>query len=122
MADNKSKNEKESLRETIQLEREALREKIRELIDSEYAELEAEAERIAPGFDYAAEAEALKAEEAEELARASFAWDEEPAPDEEADALKALDNCCCVSLGKRILRTETAGMAALAMILYEIEL
>lgn len=87
MADNKSKNEKESLRETIQLEREALREKIRELIDSEYAELEAEAERIAPGFDYAAEAEALKAEEAEELARASFAWDEEPAPeDTEAEA------------------------------------
>ena len=42
--------------------------------------------------------------------------------DEEADALKALDNCHCVSLGKRILRTETAGMAALAMILYEIEL
>lgn len=42
--------------------------------------------------------------------------------DEEADALKALQNCRCVSLGKRILRTETAGMAALAMLLYEIEL
>ncbi|MCR5134501.1 MAG: 16S rRNA (uracil(1498)-N(3))-methyltransferase [Clostridiales bacterium] len=42
--------------------------------------------------------------------------------DEEAEALKALENCRCVSLGKRILRTETAGMAALAMILYEFEL
>ena len=27
----------------------------------------------------------------------------------------------CVTLGERILRTETAGMAALAMILYELE-
>ena len=34
--------------------------------------------------------------------------------DEEADALKALDNCHCVSLGKRILRTETAGLAAVS--------
>lgn len=42
--------------------------------------------------------------------------------DEEAEALKQLPACRCVSLGKRILRTETAGMAALAMILYEIEL
>ena len=42
--------------------------------------------------------------------------------DEEAEALKQLPACRCVSLGKRILRTETAGMAALAMILYETEL
>lgn len=42
--------------------------------------------------------------------------------DEEAAALMALSGCRSVSLGKRILRTETAGMAALAMILYELEL
>ncbi|MEG0663202.1 MAG: 16S rRNA (uracil(1498)-N(3))-methyltransferase, partial [Anaerovoracaceae bacterium] len=28
----------------------------------------------------------------------------------------------CVSLGKTILRTETAGMAALSMCMYELEL
>lgn len=42
--------------------------------------------------------------------------------DEEAEALKQMPACRCVSLGKRILRTETAGMAALAMLLYELEL
>lgn len=42
--------------------------------------------------------------------------------EEEAASLKQLPNCCCVSLGKRILRTETAGMAALSMLLYELEL
>lgn len=42
--------------------------------------------------------------------------------DGEAAALKAIPQCRCVSLGKRILRTETAGMAALAMLLYELEL
>ena len=42
--------------------------------------------------------------------------------DEEAEALKQMPTCCCVSLGRRILRTETAGMAALAMLLYELEL
>ena len=29
---------------------------------------------------------------------------------------------CCATLGKTILRTETAGMAALAMVMYELEL
>ena len=67
MADNSEKTSRESLRETIQIEREQLREKIRELIDSEYEKLEAEAEKIAPEFDYEAETEALKEEEAEEL-------------------------------------------------------
>lgn len=41
--------------------------------------------------------------------------------DREADELKAL-GAECVSLGKTILRTETAGPAALAMIMYEMEL
>ena len=41
--------------------------------------------------------------------------------DSEADALKAV-GADCVSLGKTILRTETAGPAALAMIMYELEL
>lgn len=41
--------------------------------------------------------------------------------DSEAQQLKAL-GADCVSLGKTILRTETAGMAALAMIMYELEL
>lgn len=40
---------------------------------------------------------------------------------EEAEALRKL-NTHCVSLGKTILRTETAGMAALAMVMYELEL
>ena len=61
-------------RETIQLEREQIREKIRELIEAEYARLEEEAEKIAPGFDYEAEGEKLKAEEAEELAKVEFEW------------------------------------------------
>ena len=36
--------------------------------------------------------------------------------------LTALDNVSLVSLGKRILRTETAGVATVAMLLYEYEL
>ena len=68
-----AKKEAELLRETIQLEREQIREKIRELIEAEYARLEEEAARIAPEFDYEAEGEKLKAEEAEELAKVAFA-------------------------------------------------
>lgn len=41
--------------------------------------------------------------------------------DKEADELKTL-GAECVSLGKTILRTETAGPAALAMVMYELEL
>ena len=41
--------------------------------------------------------------------------------DKEAEILKE-KGAFCVSLGKTILRTETAGMAALAMIMYELEL
>ena len=41
--------------------------------------------------------------------------------DTEAEQLKTL-GADCVSLGRTILRTETAGMAALAMIMYELEL
>lgn len=41
--------------------------------------------------------------------------------DKEADSLKAA-GADCVSLGKTILRTETAGMASLSMIMYELEL
>lgn len=41
--------------------------------------------------------------------------------DKEADSLK-MAGADCVSLGKTILRTETAGMAALSMIMYELEL
>ncbi|MBE6034016.1 RsmE family RNA methyltransferase [Aminipila sp.] len=41
--------------------------------------------------------------------------------DKEADALKSL-KAECVTLGKTTLRTETAGMTALAMIMYELEL
>ena len=41
--------------------------------------------------------------------------------DGEARALKEL-GADCVSLGKTVLRTETAGPAALAMIMYELEL
>ncbi|MBR3124319.1 MAG: hypothetical protein IKF42_02650 [Mogibacterium sp.] len=44
------KTEADVKRETIQLEREQIREKIRELIEAEYARLEEEASRIAPGF------------------------------------------------------------------------
>lgn len=39
--------------------------------------------------------------------------------DEEAEYLKKYE---CVSLGKTVLRTETAGMTALSMIMYEFEL
>ena len=72
--DNDIRTEAELQRETIQLEREQIREKIRELIETEYARLEEEASRIAPEFDYEAEAEKLKAEEEEELAKVAFAW------------------------------------------------
>ena len=41
--------------------------------------------------------------------------------DKEAEALKEY-GADCVSLGKTILRTETAGPAALSMIMYELEL
>lgn len=41
--------------------------------------------------------------------------------DKEADSLREL-NTQCVTLGKTTLRTETAGMAALAMVMYELEL
>lgn len=41
--------------------------------------------------------------------------------DEEAEAVKSAGGIS-VSLGKTILRTETAGMAALSMIMYELEL
>ena len=41
--------------------------------------------------------------------------------DEEAECLKKM-GADCVSLGKTILRTETAGPAALAMMMYELEL
>lgn len=41
--------------------------------------------------------------------------------DEEAQMLKSI-GAHCVSLGERILRTETAGMATLAMVMYEFEL
>ena len=41
--------------------------------------------------------------------------------DSEAEALKTF-GADCVSLGKTILRTETAGLVALAMIMYELEL
>lgn len=80
------KTEAEVKRETIQLEREEIREKIKELIEAEYARLEEEAARIAPEFDFEAEAEKLKIEEEEELAKVSFAWadtkaeEAEPAP------------------------------------------
>ena len=41
--------------------------------------------------------------------------------DEEARQLKD-SGADCVSLGKTILRTETAGPAAMAMLMYELEL
>lgn len=41
--------------------------------------------------------------------------------DKEADSLKDA-GADCVSLGKTILRTETAGLAALSMVMYELEL
>lgn len=41
--------------------------------------------------------------------------------DKEADTLREM-NTQCVTLGKTTLRTETAGMAALAMAMYELEL
>ena len=84
------KSVKETLKETIQLERDLIREKIRELIDAQYAKLEEEAERIALDFDYESEGEKLKTEEAEELARVEFAWadtaDTEPEQEEKPAA------------------------------------
>ena len=74
MAEKTGKTVRETLRETIQLERDQIREKIKELIDAQYSRLEEEAERIAPDFDYEIEGEKLKAEEAEELARIVFEW------------------------------------------------
>ncbi len=41
--------------------------------------------------------------------------------DQEAEKLKAM-GAHCVTLGKTVLRTETAGMAAVAMTMYELEL
>lgn len=41
--------------------------------------------------------------------------------DKEADLLKKI-GARCVTLGKTILRTETAGMTAIAMMMYELEL
>lgn len=74
MAGKTGKTARETLKETIQLERDQIREKIKELIDAQYSRLEEEAERIAPDFDYEIEGEKLKAEEAEELARIDFEW------------------------------------------------
>ena len=89
MAGKTGKTTRETLRETIQLERDQIREKIKELIDAQYSRLEEEAERIAPDFDYESEGEKLKAEEAEELARIDFEWadiTEEEEPEEEPAA------------------------------------
>ena len=74
MAGKTGKTARETLKETIQLERDQIREKIKELIEAQYSRLEEEAERIAPDFDYETEGEILKAEEAEELARVDFEW------------------------------------------------
>lgn len=94
------KKKSEVLKETIQLERAEIREKIKELIESEYARLEAEAERIAPEFDYEAEAEKLKAEEAEELAKIDFAWAEDKVEEpEEAKAGPAADSAAAEEPG-----------------------
>lgn len=41
--------------------------------------------------------------------------------DEEAACIQD-SGACCATLGKTILRTETAGMAALSMVMYELEL
>lgn len=76
MAGKTGKTARETLKETIQLERDQIREKIKELIDAQYSRLEEEAERIAPDFDYKTESEKLKAEEDEELARIDFEWTE----------------------------------------------
>ncbi len=42
--------------------------------------------------------------------------------DDEVEILNDCSKVKCVSLGKRILRTETAGIAAISMIVYEFEL
>ena len=39
----------------------------------------------------------------------------------EAEELNKLDNVCCVSLGERILRAETAAINLLSIIIYEME-
>ncbi len=90
MAEKTGKTARETLKETIQLERDQIKEKIKELIDAQYSRLEEEAERIAPDFDYKTESEKLKAEEDEELARIDFEWteiaDETAEPEEEPAA------------------------------------
>ncbi|MBQ6438864.1 MAG: G5 domain-containing protein [Mogibacterium sp.] len=91
-SENNIKTEADIKRETIQLERDQIREKIKELIEAEYARLEEEAARIAPEFDYEAEAEKLKVEEEEELANVAFVWadtdaeEPEPEPEQEPQA------------------------------------
>ena len=77
MAENRDRSAREKIKETIQLERELIREKIREVIEARYAQLEEEAERIAPDFDYEKEGRILREEEAQELARIDFEWAEE---------------------------------------------
>ena len=39
----------------------------------------------------------------------------------EAEELNKLDNVCCVSLGERILRAETAAINLLSILIYEME-
>ena len=93
MAGKTGKTAREILKETIQLEREEIREKIKELIEAQYSRLEEEAEKIAPDFDYEIEGEKLKAEEAAELARIDFEWadsaDDAAEPEEEPAAEEA---------------------------------
>ena len=93
MAGKTGKTARETLKETIQLEREEIREKIKELIEAQYSRLEEEAEKIAPDFDYEIEGEKLKAEEAAELARIDFEWadsaDDAAEPEEEPAAEEA---------------------------------
>lgn len=92
MEENK-RSKAELIRETIQLERSQIREKIRELIEADYARLEEEAAKIAPEFDFEAESLLLKEQEKEELEKATFAWaDAEPEDaEEEARAPEAED-------------------------------
>lgn len=88
MGEQTIKSEAELQRETIQIEREQIREKIRELIEAEYALLEKEAARIAPEFDFEIETEKLKAEEKEELAKIAFAWADKELKPEVEDELE----------------------------------
>ena len=95
MAGKTGKTAREILKETIQLEREEIREKIKELIEAQYSRLEEEAEKIAPDFDYEIEGEKLKAEEAAELARIDFEWadsaDDAAEPEEEPAIAETVD-------------------------------